>query len=70
MFDNNQPRAYYKELLTLTLLVLGQSQSSSIKAPGVNSKARWMAIATYTLKIFIFQKQLTFAQTVKAKLFH
>ena len=28
--DNNQPRADYKELLMLILLVLGQSQSSSI----------------------------------------
>ena len=63
--DNNQPRADYKELLMLTLLVLGQSQSSSIKAPGAYSKARWMAIAIYTLRIFIFQKQLTFAQTIK-----
>ena len=45
-----QPRDDYKELLQLTLLLLDRDSSHlTFYLPGAYHKARWMAIAIYSL---------------------
>ena len=54
-----QPRDDYRELLELTIIFLGGklAKGISFKAPAGLHRARWMAKAIYSLKIFLFKNQ-------------
>jgi len=54
-----QPRADYRELLELTIVFLGgvPRKGISFKSPAGLHRARWMAKAIYSLKIWMFQGQ-------------
>jgi len=54
-----QPRDDYRELLELTITVLGGCPPRGFKfiRPGALHRARWMARALYGIKIFLFRKQ-------------
>ena len=55
-----QPRADYRELLELSIIVLGGipvQRGIRFKRPGALSHARWMAKVIYSLKIFLFRHQ-------------
>ena len=54
-----QPRDDYRELLELTIMFLGgvPSQGCSFKAPAGLHRARWMAKAIYSLKIWMLRSQ-------------
>jgi hypothetical protein len=57
--NEQQPRDDYKELLELTIILLGGIPSTGIKfkKPGAYHRARWMAKLIYSMKIFMFKKQ-------------
>lgn len=61
------PREDYKELLQLSLLYLGgwSENDFSFRVPGALHQARWMSKAIYTLKIVLFNKQLSIPQQEK-----
>ncbi len=54
-----QPRDDYKELLQLTIIFLGgvPAKEISFKAPAGLHRARWMAKALYSLKMWMFRSQ-------------
>lgn len=54
-----QPRDDYKELLELTIVFLGGVPERGIRfrAPAGLHRARWMAKATYSLKIYLFRDE-------------
>lgn len=55
-----QPRDDYRELLQLTIIFLGGTiprGAFSFRTPGGLHRARWMAKAIYSLKIWIFRNQ-------------
>jgi len=54
-----QPRDDYKELLELTIIFLGGTPEKGIsfRLPAGVHRARWMAKAIYSLKMFLFRKQ-------------
>lgn len=54
-----QPRDDYRELLELSIMFLGDvpEKGVSFKAPGGMHRARWMAKAIYSLKIYLFRGQ-------------
>jgi len=49
--SSSHARDDYKELLTLSALLIGLDVTASIHKPGAIHRARWMAKAIYTLKI-------------------
>lgn len=51
-------RKDYDEFLELVLTFLG-AENFNFRAPGGTSNARWMAKASYSLKIFIFRQQFS-----------
>lgn len=53
-------RGDYKEFLELILVFIssGRNENPYIRQPGACHHARWMAKAIYTIKIFLFRKQL------------
>src|SRR6218665_2101750 len=55
----SQPRDDYRELLELSLIHMGHIPPRGIHlvAPGAMHRARWMAKATYSLKLFLFRSQ-------------
>jgi hypothetical protein len=57
--EENQPRDDYKELLELALIYMGHVPPRGIHltAPGAMHRARWMAKAIYSLKVFCFRSQ-------------
>lgn len=55
---NSQPRDDYKELIELTMVVLGCPPTKiHWRAPGPVHHARWMAKLIYAIKIFLFREQ-------------
>lgn len=60
---NHHSRNNYKELLTLSLIYLGDIPESPINEPGAYHRARWMAKIIYCLKIYIFCGQLKLKQS-------
>lgn len=53
------PRADYLEMLQLTLLVLGKSiPNYKFHVPHACSHSRWMAKIIYSMKIFLFRRQV------------
>lgn len=55
--NTRQPRGDYKELLELSLIILGESPPRGIKIlrPGALHRARWMCRLIYCLKIYLFR---------------
>jgi hypothetical protein len=55
-FEETQPRADYRELLSLTIIFLGGTPPSGVtfKSPGALHRARWMARLLYAFKLYIF----------------
>ena len=65
------PRADYREVAELTMVVLGETPPRAgfqFSYPGAISQARWMAVNIYTLKMFMFQDQLGYSEEVREKL--
>lgn len=60
-----QPRDDYREFLELTIIILGGIPKRGIRfiAPGALHRARWMAKAIYSLKIWLFRSQFTLTRT-------
>jgi hypothetical protein len=58
--ETKMPRDDYKELLQLSLAVLGV-QPCNFYYPGAVHRARWMAKILYALKMFLFQHQFPMA---------
>lgn len=56
---NKLPRNDYREVLDLALLVnpFVDAGTVTIKKPGAHSKARWMCVCIYSLKMFWYQDQ-------------
>jgi len=61
----SQPRDDYRELLELSLIYMGHipPRGVHLEAPGAMHRARWMAKAIYSLKIFLFRSQ--FSMTIR-----
>ena len=57
--EEDQPRDDYKELLELTIILLGGVLPGGVKfrKPGAYHRARWMTTFIYSIKIFMFKKQ-------------
>lgn len=53
-----QPRDDYKELLTISLIFLGETPPSGIKfyEPGAVTDCRWMMKCIYAMKIYLFRQ--------------
>lgn len=62
LLENNKEtiiRGDYKEMLQLCLIVLGkQIPNYTFNVPKCSSNARWMAHIIYSLKLFLFRRQL------------
>ena len=58
-----QPRDDYHELLELTIIFLGATPPRGIKfqCPGALHRARWMARAIYSIKMWLFRSQFAIA---------
>lgn len=63
-----QPRDDYKELLELCIIFLGDvpEKGVSFKAPAGMHRARWMAKAIYSLKIYLFRDQFKITKREEA----
>lgn len=59
-----QPRDDYRELLELTIIFLGAIPSRGLhfRYPGALHRARWMARAIYSLKMWLFRDQYVLQQ--------
>jgi len=57
--EDFQPRDDYKELFNLCIIFLGgvPKKGLSFRSPGGLHRARWMAKAIYSLKIYLFRGQ-------------
>ena len=57
--SQHQPRDDYRELLELSIIVLGGMPDRGIRfrRPGAHHHARWMAKVVYALKIYLFRGQ-------------
>jgi len=58
-FQEQQPRDDYRELLELVLMFLGAKahHDKMFRSPGPMHKARWMAKAIYSMKLWMFRSQ-------------
>lgn len=66
----HQARGDYIDFLEQGLLFFGESISRQVKKPGATSRARWMAKATYSLKIYLFRNQFTLTSNIFINLRH
>ena len=59
-----QPRDDYRELLELTIIFLGSTPPRGVKFqfPGALHRARWMARAIYSIKMYLFRDQFPIQQ--------
>ncbi|KAG0726856.1 hypothetical protein GWK47_035767 [Chionoecetes opilio] len=64
------PRADYREMAELTLIVLGDTPPRGIhwSRPGAIHQARWMARNLYYMKMFMFAEQLEYDEETVVKL--
>ncbi|KAG0706298.1 hypothetical protein GWK47_024335 [Chionoecetes opilio] len=64
------PRADYREMAELTLIVLGDTPPRGIhwSRPGAIHQARWMARNLYSMKMFMFAEQLEYDEETVVKL--
>ena len=65
--DNKHPRDDYRELLELSIIVLGgiPKRGVRINRPGALHRARWMAKAIYLVKIYLFRTQFRLTASEK-----
>lgn len=65
-----QPRDDYRELLLLCLIFMNKIPREDVKfyKPGAFSRARWMAKAIYSLKIFMFRDEFHLTASEKKSL--
>ena len=65
LLDGQHPRDDYRELLELSIIVLGGEPKRGvfIARPGALHCARWMAKIIYAIKVFLFRNQGTFKLT-------
>ncbi|KAG0714162.1 hypothetical protein GWK47_001666 [Chionoecetes opilio] len=57
LLKEKQPRDDYREMVQLTIIVLGGEVEANIRKPGAYHRARWMAKVIYTLKITLFREE-------------
>jgi hypothetical protein len=57
------PIDHYKKLIELSLIALGEKPPAGFvyRKPGDIHKARWMAVAIYGIKMYLFQEQLGYS---------
>jgi len=60
-----QPRDDYREMLELSLIILGKTPSRGIRIiqPGAMHRARWMARVIYSMKLLLFRQQFKLKPT-------
>ena len=65
LLDGQHPRDDYRELLELSIIVLGGQPKRGIliARPGALHRARWMAKIIYAIKVFLFRNQDKFKLT-------
>lgn len=65
LLDRQHPRDDYRELLELSVIVLGgqPKRGIHIARPGALHRARWMAKIIYAVKLFLFREQDKFKLT-------
>ena len=65
LLDGQHPRDDYRELLELSIIVLGGQPKRGIRItrPGALHRARWMAKIIYAVKVFLFRDQDKFQLT-------
>ena len=68
LLKKQQPRDDYREMLQLTIIVLGGEVEASIRKPGAYHRARWMAKVIYALKITLFREQFALTKHEKRSL--
>ena len=68
LLKKQQPRDDYREMVQLTILVLGGEVEANIRKPGAYHRARWMAKVIYTLKITLFREQFALTEREKRAL--
>lgn len=64
------PRADYREMAELSLIILGKVPPRGIhwSRPGAIHQARWMARNIYSLKMFMFSRQMDYDEETQEKL--
>ena len=60
--DDKHPREDYLELIHLAAIMVGLPVVSSIRRPGALNRARWMAKASYALKIELAERGIQLIQ--------
>ena len=66
--ENIWPRCDYKEILELSIIMLGgQLSNFTLKFPGPDHHARWMSKAIYLLKIHLLFNVFTVSQEERKK---
>jgi hypothetical protein len=57
--QQTQPRDDYRELLELSIIILGETPGRGVRfiAPGALHRARWMARVIYSMEIWMFRLQ-------------
>ena len=69
LLESDWARDDYKECIELVLFLLGHPpENFTFKLPGAMSKARWMAVLIYGIKIFLFRKALKKGKKEQKKL--
>lgn len=68
LLKEKQPRDDYREMVQLTIIVLGGEVEANIRKPGAYHRARWMAKVIYTLKITLFREEFALTKHEKRQL--
>ncbi|KAG0720272.1 hypothetical protein GWK47_048864 [Chionoecetes opilio] len=68
LLKEKQPRDDYREMVQLTIIVLGGEVEANIRKPGAYHRARWMAKVIYTLKITLFREEFALTKHEKREL--
>ncbi|KAG0728208.1 hypothetical protein GWK47_032968 [Chionoecetes opilio] len=68
LLKKKQPRDDYREMVQLTIIVLGGEVEANIRKPGAYHRARWMAKVIYTLKITLFREEFALTKHEKREL--
>ena len=68
LLKKQQPRDDYREMVQLTIVVLGGEVEANIRKPDAYHRARWMAKVIYTLKIILFREQFALIEREKRAL--
>ena len=68
LLKEKQPRDDYREMVQLTIIVLGGEVEANIQKPGAYHRARWMAKVIYTVKITLFREEFALTKHEKREL--